>query len=147
MLNHVQFLRPHGLLPTRFLCPWHFPGKNTGVSYHFLLQGIILIQGSNLGFLCYSKSPALQAGSLPTEPPGKPLKGTFSSVQFSSVAQSCLTLCDPCTVACQAPPSMGFSRQEYWSELPFPSPGNILDPGTEPTSPASFVLAHGFFIA
>ena len=94
MLNHVQFLRPHGLLPTRFLCPWHFPGKNTGVSYHFLLQGIILIQGSNLGFLCYRKSPALQAGSLPTEPPGKPLKGTFSSVQFSSVAQWCPTLCD-----------------------------------------------------
>ena len=41
----------------------------------------------------------------------------------SEVAQSCLTLCDPWTVAHQAPPSMGFSRQEYWSGLPFPSPG------------------------
>ena len=40
----------------------------------------------------------------------------------SEVAQSCLTLCDPWTVAHQAPPSMGFSRQEYWSGLPFPSP-------------------------
>ena len=40
------------------------------------------------------------------------------------------------TVAHQAPPSMGFSRQEYWSELPFPSPGDLPDPGIEPRSPA-----------
>ena len=51
------------------------------------------------------------------------------------------------TVDCQGPVSTGFSWKEYWIGLPFPSPGNILDPGTEPTSPASFVLAHGFFIA
>ena len=38
----------------------------------------------------------------------------------SEVAQSCLTLCDPWTVAHQTPPSMGFSRQEYWSGVPFP---------------------------
>ena len=42
----------------------------------------------------------------------------------------------PRTVAYQAPPSMGFSRQEYWSGLPFPSPGDIPDPGIEPRSPA-----------
>ena len=41
----------------------------------------------------------------------------------------------PWTVACQTPPSMGFSRQEYWSGLPFPSPGDLLDPGIEPQSP------------
>ena len=40
------------------------------------------------------------------------------------------------TVAYQAPPSMKFSRQEYWSGLPFPSPGDLPDPGTEPGSPA-----------
>ena len=40
------------------------------------------------------------------------------------------------TVADQAPPSMGFSRQEYWSGLPFPSPGDLPDPGIEPRSPA-----------
>ena len=40
------------------------------------------------------------------------------------------------TVAYQAPPSMGFSRQEYWSGLPFPSPGNLPNPGIEPRSPA-----------
>ena len=37
------------------------------------------------------------------------------------------------TVACQAPRSMGFSRQEYWSELPFPSPGDLPDPGASGT--------------
>ena len=53
----------------------------------------------------------------------------------SEVAQSCPTLCDPWTVAHQAPLSMGFSRQEYWSGLPFPSPGDLPDPGIEPRSP------------
>ena len=42
----------------------------------------------------------------------------------------------PWTVAHQAPPSMGFSKQEYWSELPFPSPGDLPDPGIELRSPA-----------
>ena len=45
------------------------------------------------------------------------------------------------TIALQAPPSMGFSRQEYWSGLPFPSPGNLPDPGIEFTSLASSALA------
>ena len=43
-------------------------------------------------------------------------------------------------VAHQAPPPMGVSRQEYWSGLPFPSPGELPDPGIEPTSPAAFAL-------
>ena len=42
----------------------------------------------------------------------------------------------PWTVAHQAPPSMGFSRQEYWSGVPFPSLGELPDPGIEPRSPA-----------
>ena len=41
----------------------------------------------------------------------------------------------PWTVAYQAPPSMGFSKQGYWSRLPFPSPGDLPDPGIEPRSP------------
>ena len=49
---------------------------------------------------------------------------------------SCVRLfVTPWTVACQAPLSMGFSRQEYCSELPFPSPGDLPDPGIEPGSP------------
>ena len=51
------------------------------------------------------------------------------------VAKSCPTLATQWTVALQAPPSMGFSRQEYWSGLPFPSPGDLPNPGIEPRSP------------
>ena len=50
----------------------------------------------------------------------------------SEVTQSCVTLW---TVPHQAPPSMGFSRKEYWSGLPFPSAGDLPDPGFEPGSP------------
>ena len=70
-------------------------------------------------------------------PPGIP--------KWSEVAQSCPTLCDP--VDCNPPDSsvhgilqartMGFSRQEYWSGLPFPPPGDLPDPGIEPATPAS----------
>ena len=56
--------------------------------------------------------------------------------------------CDPpSTVAHQATLFMGFSRQEYWSGFPFPSPGDLSNPGTEPTSPVSPALAGGFFTA
>ena len=54
--------------------------------------------------------------------------------QESVSAQSCSTLCSPWTVACQAPLSMGFSMQECWSRLPFPPPGDLSNPGIEPTS-------------
>ena len=50
------------------------------------------------------------------------------------VAKSCPTLATPWTVALQAPLSIGFSRQESWSGLPFPSPEDLLDPGIEPES-------------
>ena len=52
------------------------------------------------------------------------------------VAKSCLTLVIPWTVGRQAPLSMGFSKQEYWSGLPFPSPGDLPDPGIKPGSTA-----------
>ena len=52
------------------------------------------------------------------------------------VAQSCPTLCNPTTVAHQASLSMEFSRKEYWSGLPFPSPEELPNPGIETWSPA-----------
>ena len=52
----------------------------------------------------------------------------------------------PKTVAHQAPLSLGFSRQEHWSGLPFPPPGDLPDPGIKPLSPASPELAGRFFI-
>ena len=59
---------------------------------------------------------------------------------------SCVQLfVTPGTVACHAPLSMGFSRQEYWSGLSFPSPGDLPDPGTESTSVESSALAGRFF--
>ena len=51
----------------------------------------------------------------------------------------------PWTVACQAPLSVGFSRQKYWSGLPFPSPGDLLNPGIEHKLLLSPSLAGGFF--
>ena len=60
---------------------------------------------------------------------------------YSVVSDS---LWPPWTVALQAPPSMGFSRQEYWSGLPFLSPGDLPSPGIEPASLTSPALAGGF---
>ena len=51
----------------------------------------------------------------------------------------------PWTVACQAPLSLGFARQEYWSGLPFPPPGDLPDPGIEPAFPVSPTLTSRFF--
>ena len=124
-------LWPHGPYS-----PWNFPGQNTGVSSLSLLQGIFPIQGSNPGFLyswwilcqlshkgrprilvCIAYpfssrsfrprnrtgSPTLQVDSLPTEHRKK--------VKSLSRVRLFVT---PWTVVCQAPPSMGFFRQEYW---------------------------------
>ena len=58
-------------------------------------------------------------------------------VCFKVKSLSCVHLfVSPWTIAHQASPSMGFSRQEYWSGLPFPSPGDLPHPGIEPRSPA-----------
>ena len=62
-----------------------------------------------------------------------------------SVAQSYLTLCDPMDCSPQAPLSMGFSRQEYWTGLPSPPAGDLPHPEIKPTSPVSPALAGGFF--
>ena len=59
--------------------------------------------------------------------------------------QSCLTLSDPQTVDHQAPLSMGFAKQEYWSGLPCPPPGDLPNPGIQHTSLVSPVLAGGLF--
>ena len=62
----------------------------------------------------------------------------------AKLLQSCLTLCHPMDSACQAPLSMEFSRQEYWSGLPCPPPGDLPDPGIEPMSLMSPALAGRF---
>ena len=57
-------------------------------------------------------------------------------MDYGLAAKSCPTLATPWTIACQASLSMGFSWQEYWSGLPFLSPGDLSDPGIKPGSPA-----------
>ena len=88
---------------------------------------VYLFWGSVLG----SQFPSFFS-SLRTKPAAEdtvllsPPERNFSKVKWL-VPQSCLTLCDP--IACQAPLSMELSRQEYWSGLPFPSPGDLPNPG------------------
>ena len=59
--------------------------------------------------------------------------------------ESCPALCNPVDHSCQAPLSMGFSRQEYWSGLPCPSPRDLPDPGIKPASLISPALAGVLF--
>ena len=119
-------LQSHGLYPTRFLCPWNFPGKNTGVSCHFLLQGIFPTQGSNLCLLRW------QADSLSLSHQGSPqfciafkyLMSELSPTAAATAAkslQSCPTLCDLIDGRPRGSTVPGFSRQEHWSGLPLPS--------------------------
>ena len=96
-------VRPHRRPPTRPLCPWDSPGKNTGVGCHFLLQ-------------------------------------CMKVKSESEVAQSCPTLATPWTAAYQAPPSMGFSRQECWSWVPLPSPYESEGNTIQPVTPSLLVL-------
>ena len=111
-------LQPHGL--------YSLPGS----SLHGILQARIMewvaIPFSRGSFRLKDRTWIFHIAGrffLPSEPPGK----------WSEVTQSCLTLCDP--MDCSLP-GLGFSRQEYWSGLPFPSPGDLPDPGIEPGSPA-----------
>ena len=64
------------------------------------------------------------------------LSHLMAPMRKCSVTESRPTLCDPMIVARQAPLSMEFSRQKYWSGLPCPPPGDLTDPGVEPSSPA-----------
>ena len=75
-----------------------------------------------------------------------PLEVVSSYVLVAWYVLSCAGIfVTPWTEACQAPLSMGFPRQEYWSGLPFPPPGDLPNPGTEPKSLVPPALAGGFF--
>ena len=91
----------------------------------FILQGNLPDPGTE------PASPTLAGGFFTTDPPGKP----FSSMKVKSLSRVQL-FATPWIVAHQAPLSMGFSRQDYWSGVPFPSPGDLPNPRIEPRSPA-----------
>ena len=95
------------------------------MGYHFLLQQILLTQESNLGL-----------------PNGREIIYRLSHQGNSGITSLVQFLVTPGTVDCQAPLSMEFFWQEYWSALPFPPSGDLPAPGIEPTPPA---LAGGLF--
>ena len=110
----------HGILQAR-----------TGVDCHSLFQRIFPIQGLNLGLLhCWQILYHLSYREELACP------SRFSCVRLFEILW---------TRACQAPLSTGFSRQEYWSGLPCPFPGDLPNPGMEPWSLLSPALAGGFF--
>ena len=120
MLFHLIFGQP--INDTSWIRPWKFFLKNLSptnccISSFFFLAKIISVMFSTKmsSWKAHSKCLKLYGGL---------------------VAKSCLTLGTSWTVALQAPLSMGSSRQEYWSGLPFPSPGDLPDPWIEPRSPA-----------
>ena len=119
-------LRPHGLQPIRLLRPWDFPGKSAGVDCHFHLQGIFLTQESNPGL------PHCRQTLYRLSHQGNQRAKQKSKVKSLNHVRLFVT---PWTVAYQAPPSMGFSRQEYWNGLPFPSPGDLPNPMIKSRSP------------
>ena len=156
-------LRPHGLQPTRLLCPWDFPGSSTGVDCHFLLQGIFLTQGLNPG-LPYCRHTLYRLshqGSHNTVSILHTWTYMFlSKYDYASFvtctpgpwahASECVctqlypTLCNPRRCSSSGSSVHG-SFQEDWSGLSFPPPEDLPNPGMEPESLASPALADGFF--
>ena len=144
-------VRPHRRQPTRLPHPWDSPGKNTGVGCHFLLQCMKVKSEREVTQSCPTQQPhGLQPTSLlrPWDFPGKSTGvGCHCLLCYSSldtvllqrywlayillkVKEKSLSrvrlLATPWTATYQPPPSMGFSRQEYWSGVPSPSPIYII---------------------
>ena len=132
-------VRPHRWQPTRLPRPWDSPGKNTGVGCHFLLQCMKVKSESEVTQSCPTPSDPMDCSL-----PGSSFRGIFQArvvewvaLAFSNAwkwkvkvkSLSCVRLlATPWTAAYQAPPSMEFSRQGYWSGVPLPSPADSLEP-------------------
>ena len=127
-------MRSYRQQPTRLPHPWDSPGKNTGVGCHFLLHCMKVKSESEVAQSCRTLNDPMDCS-----PPGSSIHAIFQArvlewgaIAFSNytvlllLLLSCFSrvrLCAaPQTAAHQAPLSMGFSRQEYWSGLPLPSP-------------------------
>ena len=131
-------VRPQKWQPARLPRPWDSPGKNTGVGCHFLLQCMKVKGESEVAQSCPTLGDTMDCSA-----PGSSVHGIFQArvLEWGAIAlsinyivyafthalwkvkvkmlvvQLCPILCNPWTVAWQAPLSMGFSRQEYWSGL------------------------------
>ena len=144
-------VRPHSRQPTRLPRPCDSPGKNTGVGCHFLLQCMKVKSESEVAQSCPTLSSPMDCSL-----PGSSVHGIFQArvlewgaIAFSdqrpmllllshfSRVQLCAT---PQTAAHYAPPSLGFSRQEHWGGLPFPSPMHEVKSESEVTRLSGQVL-------
>ena len=153
-------VRPRRWQPTRLPRPWNSPGKNTGVGCHFLVQCMKVKIENEVAQSCPTHGDPMDYSPL-----GSSIHGIFQArvldwgaiakgskkKDFLSVAflkNVCMISCFSCvwlfatlwTVAHQAPLSMGFSRQEYWSGLLWPPAGDLPNPGINPASPVTPAL-------
>ena len=131
-------VRPHRRQPTRLPNPWDSPGKNTGVGCHFLLQRMKVKSESAVAQSCLTLSDPMDCSS-----PGSSVHGIFQArvLEWGAIAFSAMStlllllshfsrvqlLATPWTAAHQAPPSMGFSRQECWSGVQAVFWGDFLE--------------------
>ena len=106
-------LGPHGLQPTRLLCPWNIPGEHTGMDCHFLLQGIFLSKGSNSGF------PRCRQTLYRLSHQVSPQKTLCCAVLSYSVMSDSVT---PWTAVHQAPLSMGIFQARILEWVAMSSP-------------------------
>ena len=106
---------PHRWQPTRLPRPWDSPGRSSGVGCHFLLQCMKVKSESEVAQSCLTLSDPMDCS-----PPGSSIPGIFQAgvLEWGAIAFS------------------KFSRQEYWSRLPFPTPADHPDPGIEHRYPA-----------
>ena len=134
-------VRPHRRQPTRLCCPWDSPAKNIGVGCHFLLQYMKVKSESEVAQLCPTLSDSMDC-SLPGSSVHRIFQARvleWGAIAFSTKKTAVNLNIDvdifkvymvlpfslfmtPWTEAHKPPPSMGFSRQEYWSGVPSPSP-------------------------
>ena len=140
-------VRPHRRQPTKLTGPWDSSGKNSRVGCHFLLQCMKVKSESEHAQSCRTPSDPMDCS-----PPGSSIHGIFQARVLEWVAiafsigctwnsQICRLFVLPQTIAFQAPLSIGFPKQDYWSGLSLPSPGDLPDPGIKPVSSVSPALA------
>ena len=147
---------PHRQQPIRLPRPWDSPGKNTGVSCHFLLQCMkVKMKVKSLSCVQLLATPWTAAYQAPPRGDCKrycgrclPSSGETTKIRESKCSRnythpkkkvkslsSVWLFVTQWTVAYRAPPSMEFSRQEHWSGLPFLPPGDIPNSWIKPRSP------------
>ena len=154
-------VRPHRRQPTRLPRPWDSPGKNTGVGCHFLLQCMkVKVKVKLLSRARLLETPWTAAYQAPPSmgfsrqkywsgvPLPSPLLLVILAI-FTGIIKACVhaqllshvqLFATLWTIICHTPLSIGFSREEYWTGLPFPPPEDLSDPGIKLKSPVSPAL-------